>query len=309
MDSSRPVPDRSDEKPFERGVAWLDGGFVPLSEAKVSIFDHGFTRSDATYDVAHIYRRRVFQLDRHVARFMRSLEGLRFKIPFDHQGLRELLLRAARMTALDDAWIMMICTRGRPPLGSRDIRQCRNNLIVCVMPFIWLASAEQRREGVTGTIGSTMRIPPQAVDPRIKNFHWLDFVRSIFEAQDRGADIAILCGQQGEVTEGAGFNVFMVKGGEVVTPAAGVLEGITRATILDICEAEGIAAQTRQFDAATLRDADEIFLTTTSAGVVPLVRLDGRAIGDGRPGPTTMRLHDLYWQRHETAPWSEPVDA
>lgn len=309
MNLSAPTPERTTESPFNQGVAWLDGRFVPLSEARISVFDHGFTRSDATYDVAHVYRRRAFQLDRHIARFFRSLHSLRFEIPFDHATLRALLLEAVRQTALDDAWIMMICTRGRPPLGSRDIRLCRNNLIVCVVPFIWLATPAQQQAGLTAIVSSVVRIPPQSVDPRVKNFHWLDFVRSIFESQERGADLAFLCGEDGRITEGAGFNVFMVKGGELITPPDGVLEGITRESVLDICRDEGVRARTAVFDTEALRAADEIFATTTSGGIVPVVRLDGRPIGDGRPGPLTMRLHEIYWRRHETAPWSEPIDA
>ncbi|PWR19492.1 aminotransferase class IV [Zavarzinia aquatilis] len=308
MNPSNSPPDRPADNAFDQGVAWLDGHFVPLSEARISVFDHGFTRSDATYDVAHVYRRRVFRLDRHIARFMRSLKSLRFEIPFDSDGLRALLLEAVRQTALDDAWIMMICTRGRPPFGSRDIRLCRNNLIVCVVPFIWLATPAQREAGLTATVSTLVRIPPHSVDPRVKNFHWLDFVRSIFEAQERGSDLAFLCGEDGRVTEGAGFNVFMVKGGEVLTPADGVLEGITRASVLDICADEGVPARVAVFDAAALRAADEIFVTTTSGGIVPVVRLDDRPIGDGRPGPVTRKLNEIYWRRHESAPWSEPID-
>jgi branched-chain amino acid aminotransferase len=152
------------------------------------------------------------------------------------------------------------------------------------------------------------RIPPESVDPTVKNYHWLDLVAGMFEAYDRGAENVVLVGLDGNLTEGPGFNLFVVKDGAVATPARGVLEGITRQTALDLCAELGITAAARPIEAATVKAADEVFITSTAGGIMPVTRVDDAPIGDGRPGPVTGRLLDLYWQKHADPDWTTPVD-
>ena len=157
-------------------------------------------------------------------------------------------------------------------------------------------------------IASVERIPAASVDPTVKNYHWGDLTRALFEAADRGADNAILLDRDGFVTEGPGFNVFAVIGGAVVAPDRGALEGITRKSIFELCDELGIPRRIGRITADDLRAAEEVFSTTTAGGVMPLSRLDGRDLGDGRPGPISRRLRERYWQKHEEGWHATPID-
>jgi branched-chain amino acid aminotransferase len=293
---------------FPPGTAYIDGRFCPISEARISVLDWGLLRSDATYDVVHVWRRRFFRLDAHLDRFLASVAKLRLALPFGRADLTETLKECVRRAALDDAYVEMICTRGFAPDFSRDPRQANNRFIAFAIPFGWIADEAQRRRGLHLAIAEVRRIPPQSVDPTVKNYHWLDLVAGLFEAYDRGAENVLLCDLEGNVTEGAGFNVFAVSAGRVITPSAGVLEGITRRTVLELCAELGIPGGTGVLSAATLEGADEVFVTSTAGGIMPVARIDGTVIGDGRPGPLTAKLTELYWAKHDDPTWTTPVD-
>lgn len=298
-----PVP----AAPLSEGIAYIDGQYVPLGEARIPIIDRGFVRSDATYDVVHVWKGRFFRLDDYVDRFYASMAGLRMTLPCSRAELIEILHQCVSRSGLKDAYVQMTCTRGVPPRGTRDPRLCQNRLYVFAQPFVWIANDEQRRDGLSMIIASQQRIPPEAVDPRIKNFHWLDLTMGIFEAYDRDAVVAVLPDRDGNITEGAGFNLFAVKNGRLVTPDRGVFEGMTRRTVIELAAELQMPVEVRPVGAAELADADEIFLTSTAGGIMPVTRLDGRQLGGGRPGPVSRRLHDLYWQRHEEGWLATPV--
>ena len=298
-----PVP----AAPLSEGIAYIDGQYVPLGEARIPIIDRGFVRSDATYDVVHVWKGRFFRLDDYVDRFYASMAGLRMTLPCSRAELIEILHQCVSRSGLKDAYVQMTCTRGVPPRGTRDPRLCQNRLYVFAQPFVWIANDEQRRDGLSMIIASQQRIPPEAVDPRIKNFHWLDLTMGIFEAYDRDAVVAVLPDRDGNITEGAGFNLFAVKNGRLVTPDRGVFEGMTRRTVIELAAELQMPVEVRPVVAAELADADEIFLTSTAGGIMPVTRLDGRQLGGGRPGPVSRRLHDLYWQRHEEGWLATPV--
>jgi branched-chain amino acid aminotransferase len=281
-----------------RGIAFVESEFVPLSEATVPMLDRGFLRSDATYDVVHVWQGRYFRLDDHLDRFERSAAGLRMTLPLAREEIVAALTGCVQRSGLSDAYVQMTLTRGVPPPGTRDPRLCRNRFSAFAQPFVWIANAAQREAGLAMIVSETQRIPPEAVDPRIKNFHWLDLTRSIFEAADAGADVAILPDRDGNVTEGAGFNIFARFGRTLVTPDRGVFEGITRLSIIELAPELQLAVEERALPADALRRADEVFITSTAGGVMPVTRLDGALLGDGRPGPMTRALHDLYWRRH-----------
>ncbi len=289
------------------GVAYCDGDFVPVAEATISVLDFGFTRSDVTYDVVHVWNGRFFRLDAHLDRFFASMAALRLKPAESKAEMRAILIECVRRTGLREAYVAMVCTRGRPPAGSRDMRLCQNRFIAYTLPFVWLATPERQERGIHAIISSYARIPAQSVDPRVKNYHWLDMVRSQWEAYDKGGDVSILLDLDGNVAEGPGFNVFAVSDGKVATPDAGMLEGITRRSVLELCKALGVTASERKLDAEELRQADEIFLSSTAGGVIPVTRLDGRILGNDAPGALTMRLREAYWKRHDTDPEAVPV--
>ena len=297
----------ADRAPYERGTAFVEGRFVPVGEARVPILDWGFLRSDATYDVAHVWRGAFFRLEDHLSRFARGMERLRMTVPYGRAEIREILLECVRLSGLRDAYVEVVCTRGVPPPGSRDPRECQNNLFAFAVPFVWIADPEKQERGLHATIARVQRIQPEAVDPTVKNYHWLDLVTGLYEAYDRGGETVILIDREENVVEGPGFNVFAVKDGAVFTPDRGVLEGVTRRTVIELAAEREIPLQVRKVPAREVRGADEVFVTSTAGGVIPVTRVDGEPVGGGAPGPVTLRLREAYWELHKDPRFATPV--
>jgi branched-chain amino acid aminotransferase len=292
---------------FEGGSVFIDGDWKPLSEGKISLFDWGFTRSDATYDVASVWKGAFFRLDDHLDRFFASLKKLRLAIPYRRDEVRAILHGCVRAGGLRDSYVAMVCTRGVPPPGSRDPRLATNRFYAYAVPFVWIAPPEKQRSGIDLHVSRRVRIAPESVDPTVKNYHWLDLVQSMFDAYDRGRDTSCVVDAAGNVTEGPGFNVFAVKGGVVSTAARGVLEGVSRRTVLELCEALAIPLRVGALPADALADADEVFLSSTGGGVLPVAKVDGRSVGGALPGPVTQRLNDAYWALHDDPRYRDPV--
>jgi branched-chain amino acid aminotransferase len=293
---------------LSKGVAFVGGSYMPIDQASIPILDLGFTRSDATYDVVHVWKGRFFRLNEHLERFERSIAKVRMTLPVSRAQLREVLFSCVRLSGLKDVYVEMICTRGRMATGSRDPRRAQNAFYAFAIPFVWIADREKQKSGLSLRISAVQRIHPAAVDPTAKNFHWSDFTRGLFDAFDKADETVVLSDGKGNVVEGPGFNIFVVKDGILATPASGVLEGITRRSIIELARSEGRRAEERTVSADEVRGADEVFLTSTAGGVMPVVRVDGVAIGDGRPGAVTRGLHERYWQAHSDPAWSEAVD-
>jgi branched-chain amino acid aminotransferase len=297
-----------------QGCAYVDGEYVAPEDAKISIFDWGFLHSDATYDVAHVWRGRFFRLDDHLDRFHASLAALRLDPGLGREQMREVMHECVRRAGLQDAYVEVLCTRGRPAPGSRDPRTCTNRFMAFAIPFVWIATPERQRQGIELVVGSPQRIAPASVDPRVKNYHWLDFVMGLFEAYERGGETVVLLDADGNVTEGPGFNVFAVlqRDGRptLVTPDRGVLEGVSRKTVITLAQAAGMAVEVRALPVAELRRADEVFLSSSGGGVLPVASLDGVAVGGRAPGvfgPVAERLQRDYWALHEDPRFSEAV--
>ncbi|WP_378941794.1 aminotransferase class IV [Mesorhizobium sp. ANAO-SY3R2] len=290
------------------GIAFVDGSYVPLVEARIPLIDRGFVRSDATYDVTHVWNGCFFRLDDYIGRFHASMAGLRMSLPYSKAEIAEILTECVRRSGLRDAYVQMTCTRGVPPRGSRDPRLCENRFYAFAQPFVWIANDEQRRDGLKMVVSSVQRIPPEAVDPRIKNFHWLDLTMGIFEAYDRDATVAVLTDGAGNITEGAGFNVFIVRDGVLATPDRGVFEGMTRRTVIEMAKAMGLGCEVRAVSVAELHDADEVFITSTAGGVMPVTVVDGRIFGNGKPGALTSRINDVYWADQHAAGHVTEID-
>lgn len=297
-----------DRTAFAAGAAYVEGRFVPISEARVPILDWGFLHSDATYDVAHVWNGAFFRLEDHLDRFHRGMERLRMALPLSRVEMRYILHECVRLSGLRNAYVEMICTRGMPPAGSRDPRQAENRFFAFAIPFVWVADPAKQEQGLHLAVSDVRRIPAASVDPTVKNYHWLDFVRGLFDAYDRGRETVVLTDDAGNIAEGPGFNIFVVLGGRLATPHQGVLEGITRRTALELAASEpGLAVEERAVSSDELRAADEIFITSTAGGVIPITRIDGEAIGDGKPGAITLRLKERYWALHGDPRMSTPV--
>lgn len=296
-----------DPHSYPVGVAFLDGQYLPMSQAKISVLDWGFLHSDATYDTVHVWNGRFFRFDLHIDRFFGGLERLRMSIPYSRQQLIEILHNCVALSGHRASYVEMLCTRGASPTFSRDPRDAINRFMAFAVPFGSVANAEQRERGLHVAISDRIRIPPASVDPAIKNYHWLDLVRGLYDAYDRKAETALLLDFNGNVAEGPGFNVFAVKDGKLSTPAVGVLAGITRRTVFDLSREIGLDCTATDVSVAALKGADEVFITSTAGGIMPVTLIDGTPVAGGKVGPITSRLAKLYWDKHEDPAWSTPV--
>jgi branched-chain amino acid aminotransferase len=281
-----------------QGHAYVDGTYMPLAEATIPLVERGFLRSDVTYDAIHVWNGRIFRLDDHIARFRASIAGLKMSLPHTDQDIADILKECTRRQGLRDAFLMLICTRGMPHPGSRDPRMSRNRLYAYAQPFVRIATEQQQKDGLKMILSKTQRIPSAALDQRIKNFHWLDLTMSLFEAYDRGAEVTVLPTADGAITEGPGFNVFIVRNGVLATPDHGMFEGITRRTVTEIASDLQVKCEIRRVRAEEVAEADEIFISSTAGGIAPVTMFDGKPVGTGKPGALTTRLIDIYWQRH-----------
>jgi branched-chain amino acid aminotransferase len=192
---------------------------------------------------------------------------------------------------------------------SRDPRTFENRFYAYAIPYVWILRQDDPDAGMDAVIAKTVRrIPVDSVDPTVKNFHWGDLTRGQFEAYDRGGSHPVLLDHDGNVTEGSGYNVFAMIGDRLVTPESGALAGITRRTVLELAEVEGIKAAPATISEEAFRGASEVFATSTAGGVMPITSLDGRPVGEGRPGPVTALLRERYWQAHDDPRYITPVD-
>jgi branched-chain amino acid aminotransferase len=294
---------------WSSGAAYIDGRYMPVAEAAIPITDWGYRRSDVTYDVVSVWGGAFFRLDDHIGRFRRSMRALRLDPPESDDDIRGILAECVRRSQLREAYVAMDCLRGTPKPGAeRHPANCRNYLAAFAIPFVWVISPQVQARGAHLIIATAPRIADDSVDPTVKNFHWGDLTRGLFEARDRKADNCVLLDRDGCVTEGPGFNVFAVTDGTVVTSDRGALEGITRLSVQELCAEFAIPFAIRALPAAELREADEVFLATTAGGIMPASRLDGRILGNDRPGPVSLTLREAFWAKRAAGWHATPID-
>jgi branched-chain amino acid aminotransferase len=293
---------------FTQGCAFVRGQYLPIAQASIPITDWGFLRSDATYDVVTVWEGAFFRLDAHLERFRRSCQRWRLDPGLTDEQVAEVLAQCVRLSGLRSSYVEMICTRGQPPWGSRDPRLAVNQFYAFAVPFVWIANAQQREQGLHVKVSDVQRIPAASVDPSAKNYHWNDLTMGLLGALDAGADTVLLVDGQGNVVEGPGFNVFCVSGGALVTPDQGMLEGISRRTVIEIAQSLGLEVQLRTLPADELRGAQEVLLSTSGGGVLPVTKVDQQVIADGTPGPITRQLVQTYWAWHADPAYSRAID-
>jgi len=294
---------------WQAGAAYLDGRFLPLAEARIPVTDWGYRRSDVTYDVVSVWNGAFFRLDDHLRRFRASMDYFRLHPSETIDDLRGILHELVRRAGLREAYVAMDCLRAAAAAGAaRHPANARSYLLAYAVPYVWLMPREVIARGAHLIVAANRRIPPASVDPRAKNFHWADMTQALFEARDAGADNPVLLDLEGNVTEGPGFNVFAVTGGRIATPDRGVLEGITRLSVIELCARLRLPLEIRPVPVEELRAADEIFLSSTAGGVIGATRLDDRILGNDRPGPITERLHEAYWRLRSEGWHAEPID-
>ena len=281
------------------GIVFIDGEYMGPEEATMSIFDTGFVWGDGVYDVTSTWNGWFFMLDEHLERFQRSCEGFRLRNPYSFDEMRRICAECVERAGLSNAYVKMQITRGVPPLGVRDPRGLTPGVVVYAVPYVWIWGEDKCRNGADLFVSSVERVSSRAIDQRYKNYNRADLVQARLEAYDHGCDDAILAGADGFLTEGPGFNLFTIRDGVVASPDYNVLEGITRRAVREICEREGIRFELRKIRPEELAGASEVFASTTAGGVIPVVRIDGRPIGNGHAGIVTSRIQSAYWNQRE----------
>ena len=292
---------------FPQGYAWIDSKYVELAEAKIPILDWGFLRSDATYDVVHVWKGRFFRLDKHIDRFFESAKKLRMPCQISRDELKKILANCVSKGKLESAYVEMIQTRGMSPKFVRDPRLATPRIMAFAVPFGWILKQEDFEKGLNVLLTDIKRIPPSSVDPTIKNYHWMDLVTGMLDAYEKGNDTAVLVDENNNITEGPGFNLFCINDSGIFTPDHGVLEGITRQSVFDLAKELHLPITKKSISVEELYNAEELFATSTAGGIMPITKVNGKEIGKGSVGNLTRQLHKLYWEKHTDDSWSTSI--
>ena len=298
------------EKDLSLGAAWMNGHVLPISQATIPVNDWGLVHSDITYDVVPVINGAFFRFEEYLSRFFSSMESLYLDPGMNKSEVQKALHQMVSQSGLRDSYVAMVCSRGRPKIpGSRDPRDCENHFFAWCVPYVHVIKPEIIDQGATAWISQNVyRIPEESVNPRVKNYHWGDFTQGIFEAKDNKYETVILLDFDGNVTEGPGFNVFAVKDGVLITPDRGVLAGVSRKTVLEIADHLDIRAVIRPLSVDELLAADEVFLSSSGGGVIPIVRVNETIYGNGVKGPISVRLNETYWQWTTLERYRDPIN-
>lgn len=272
-------------------LIYLNGKYVPQEEAKISVFDHGFLYGDGIFEGIRAYHGRVFRLKEHIDRLYDSAHAINLDIPLTKGEMTEVVLETCRKNGLIDCYIRLVVSRGDGDLGL-DPRKCPRANVINIATTISLYPEELYETGLRLATVATRRNIPEGVNPRIKSLNYLNNIMAKMEGARQGVPEAVLLNEQGYVAECTGDNIFIVKNGILKTPAihVGLLEGVTRNAVIELAQDAGIPVQETIFTRYDLYVADECFLTGTAAELIPAVEVDGRVIGDGKPGPIFQRL-------------------
>jgi branched-chain amino acid aminotransferase len=274
---------------------YINGKLFDKAEAKVSVFDHGLLYGDGVFEGIRAYSGRVFRLQQHVDRLYESAKGIHLEIPMPRAAMADAINQTLASNKLIDAYIRVVVTRGAGSLGL-DPRKTTDPQIIIITDKIALYPPELYEHGLKIITAATTRNHPNAVNPRIKSLNYLNNIMGKIEATQAGCLEALMLNHKGELAECTGDNVFVVQHGKIHTPSSdsGILEGITRAAVIELAQSAGYTVIERTMDRLDVFKADECFLTGTAAELIPVVECDGRVIGDGRPGPITRELSKRF---------------
>ncbi len=271
-------------------LVYINGEFVPESEAKVSIFDHGFLYGDGVFEGIRAYNGRVFKLKEHMDRMYDCAKVIKLKIPLTKQEFMDAILETLRKNGLRDAYIRPIVTRGVGDLGlNPDV--CTNPQVIIITKPWGAMYGDLYEKGLKAVTVTVRRNAIDSLPPNIKSLNYLNNILAKIEANAKGGDEAIFLDHNGYISEGSGDNIFVVKNGVVYTPPTlNNLRGITRAVTVEIIEKLGIPFKETNLGLFDLYSADEMFVTGTAAEICPITEIDGRVVGDGKPGEITKKL-------------------
>jgi branched-chain amino acid aminotransferase len=277
---------------------WMDGRITGVAEARVSVLDHGLLYGDGIFEGIRAYARGVFRLDDHLARLATSAKAIGLVLPRPVAAIRDVVLDTLRAFGHDDAYVRLVVTRGEGPLGV-DPTTCTAPRLFCIAAEAQIYPLAKLAQGLDLVTVSVRRPALDAVDPRVKSLNYLNNALAKQEARARGADEALLLNAAGAVAEASVANVFTLSGRTLATPPPtdGALAGITRRTVLENAASLGLAPVERSLSRVDLLGADEVFLTGTGAGIVPVRSLDGQPIGTGEPGSGFLRVREAFLAR------------
>jgi branched-chain amino acid aminotransferase len=280
---------------------YLNGKFVDQSKAVVSVFDHGLLYGDGVFEGIRSYDGLIFKLREHIDRLFESAHTIMLKIPMSKEELVETVKQSLRVNQLRNAYIRLVVTRGEGDLGL-DPRKCARPTVFVIADKIELYPKQLYEQGLELITVATQRNVPEALNPQIKSLNYLNNILAKIEALNAGYEEAIMLSPSGYVTECTGENLFLVKGKQLLTPPPyiGVLRGITRRTVMELGVRQRLDVREELLTRHDLFNADEVFLTGTAAEIVPVVKIDGRTIGSGKPGPVTKKLQQAFRQVTET---------
>ncbi len=291
------------EKQFK---VYIDGKFYPRARAKISVYDHGLLYGDGVFEGIRAYNGRVFALKEHIDRLFASAKAILLKVPLSPAEMTEAVLKTCRVNRMREGYIRLIVTRGAGTLGLNP-NNCERGSVIIIPGTIQLYPKQTYDNGLAIITVPTTRNLHNAINPAIKSLNYLNNILAKIEALNAGCDEAVMLNAEGYVAECTGDNLFIVREGELQTPplSAGALRGITRRVVIDLARQQGWRVSEPNLTRYDLYTADECFLTGTGAEIVPVCRIDGRTIGNGRPGPVTLKLMELY--RILTQESGEPI--
>ncbi len=270
---------------------YLDGKFVAEDEAKVSVFDHGLLYGDGVFEGIRAYNGRVFKLTEHINRLFHGARAIMLEPPVSKEEMQEVVLETLRQNNLKDAYVRLVVTRGKGDLGL-DPDKCPKPTLFCIASGITMYPEEMYEKGMEVVTVPTRRNAPEAVNPQMKSLNYLNSIMAKLEAKLAGVQEALLMNNEGYVAEASGDNIFIVRDGKLITPpeSIGILEGITRNSVMELARKRNIPVKARIFTRYDIYSSDECFLTGSAAEAIPIVKVDGRTIGSGKPGEMTKLL-------------------
>jgi branched-chain amino acid aminotransferase len=274
---------------------YINGKLYDKENAKVSVYDHGFLYGDGVFEGLRSYGGRVFRLEQHLDRLWKSAKAIWLEIPISREVMAKAVNDTLRANQIEDGYIRLVVSRGAGSLGL-DPNRTNDPQVIIITDHIALYPQELYERGLEIVTASTLRNHPAALSPRIKSLNYLNNILAKIEGLQAGCIEALMLNTKGEVAECTGDNIFLVKNGELYTPPldAGILEGITRDAVIELALAAGIQVHQDPLTRHDVYIADECFLTGTAAEVIPVVKVDGRQIGDGVPGPISIRLREQF---------------
>jgi branched-chain amino acid aminotransferase len=274
---------------------YINGKLLDKSDAKISVYDHGLLYGDGVFEGIRVYSGTVFRLRQHIDRLYDSARAIALEIPMTREQVIDAVNNTVRANNKRDGYIRLVVTRGAGTLGL-DPRKTSEPQVIIIVDDISMYPQELYDNGLEIVTASTIRNHPAATNPRIKSLNYLNNILAKMEGIRAGCLEALMLNHKGEVAECTGDNIFLVKHGVLRTPPldAGILEGVTRNAVIDLARADGIVLQEMSLTRHDVYTADECFLTGTAAEVIPVVKIDGRPIGTGKPGPITQQLHERF---------------